>query len=443
MNVNFLVHHVADLISGWPLILFVIITSIVCTIALNFVQFRKFIAGWRATLFPEHTHADAQQQVDMTPLQAFVNTLSASVGNGALAGMAVALYAGGPGAALWVLITAFAMLSVRFAEVYLSVYFANVYPHSLVGGPMLYLQQAAGGKLLSYLYTVCCLFFGFVGGNMIQTNSIASGMCNAWHICPESVAVALLLFTAYIVMGGASRIARASDMIVPVKVVLFFISALCVIIYNYHGIAAAFSLMVNEAFAVKSVVGGVMGAGMMSAMRFGMFHAIFATEAGLGTAPIFFSATGSHKPVTSALMSMIGGFVSTIVCFLVLLSILSSGALASGCTGIPLTIAAYTTVFGWFAPWLVTFLSIVFGIGVLVAYSYVSRAAWMTLTGGRYEWLFAISYALVACAGALVKVDFVWTITDIVNTLMIFINVCGVVWLLPIVRRGLQQSNHA
>lgn len=425
---------------GWPLIGLVVFVSVICTVSLRFVQIRYFLNGCKTLIFPAGSNASSG---DMTPLQAFINTLSTNLGNGSIAGMATAIHMGGPGAALWVLIFGIILMSVRFAEVYLSTYFgAQVKTSKALGGPMLYLLQIPGGASFAYLYAVSCFLFGLAGGNAVQTNSIRVSIETTWGISPSIVAIMLLIFMIYVIFGGAERIVKFSERIVFLKVLVFFVPTLSVLIYHYQGLLAAMNLIFCSAFSSAACAGGLIGFSIQQAMRYGMGRSIFATESGLGTAAILFGFTGNKDAVSSAVMGMISTFVSTVVCFLVAVAIIVSGVWNSGADSAALTIAAYSTVFGVLGGWIVSFLAVVFGIGVMVSYAYITRACWLFLTNGRYEVVFTILYPLSSCAGALIGVQAVWGTIEIINGAMLVINLLAIVYLIPLIVRGLTQAEY-
>ena len=177
----------------------------------------------------------------------------------------------------------------------------------------------------------------------------------------------------------------------------------------------------------------------MQALREGLNLSITATESGLGTAAILFGYTGSKDPMKSGLMGMVSTFISSIVCFLVALCIVVSGVWDSGLTSAALTIASFNTVFGQWGGWIVSFLSISFGMGVLVAYAYISRAAWFSLTNGKYEKLFALFYCVASFIGAVVNVHVVWYAVRIILALLLVINLFGLLWLLPPITREVRR----
>lgn len=437
-SIESVIKVMASLAGSWPLIIFVLAVSIICTVALGFIQFRYFINAWKYMLFPAPGEKPAQ--ADMTPGQAFINLLGASLGNGSIAGMATAVYSGGPGAAFWVVAIGFIIMSVRFAEVYLSTYFGmRSAGQAGLGGPMLYLRSVPGGYALTIMYAVFTLFMSFALGAGMQANSIALSLQTTWNVPLIVTAFVVLAFIAFVVIGGAARINKASEKLVPLKVAVFFVSSIIVLAYNYHNLGAAFSLIFSSAFHPLAVAGGALGYSVQHAMRFGIARSILATESGLGTAAILFGSTGSKEPVKDGIMSMVGTFISTLVCFMVALCIVVSGAWTSGATSTPLTIMAFSTAFGSFGGWVVSFLSVSFGVSVMVAYAYITKEAWMYLLGSNLNWLFNLLYCAIAFGGPLVNVNIVWDISEICVAGMLVANLTGIIYLLPLIMKGVKE----
>lgn len=446
-TLNTLFQILVEQAKGWPVIIYVLLASFICTVALKFLQFRYFINAWRYVFAPAR-ETGADKVVHMTSLQAFISTLSANLGNGSIVGMATAVYAGGPGAAFWVLFIGVFLMVVRFAEVFLSIYYANTAStRAGLGGPMLYLRYVPGGYVLAAIYGVVTLIFGLLIGNGMQTNSISISLKTTWNVPIEISAVTLLIFVFYIISGGASRIARVSERLVPLKVATFFITTFIILVYHCKAIIPAFQQIWAGAFHDYAIAGGLLGVlttySVKQAMQKGIIRSIFATESGIGTAGILFSATGSEEPVKDGIMSMLSTFISTLVCFIVALCILVSGALPTALAqggasyGMPLTIATFNTVFGDFGGWIVTFLSMSFGAGVLVSYAYITREVWLFLTGGRFTFVFNFLYCAVAFIAALTDAQTVWDTGDIIIAIMLFINLYGLVYLIPVIRRAL------
>jgi AGCS family alanine or glycine:cation symporter len=188
------------------------------------------------------------------------------------------------------------------------------------------------------------------------------------------------------------------------------------------------------------MAGGVTGISLVHAIRFGMARSVLATESGLGTAAVLFGFTGSQNGRESAYMGMVGAFMSTIVCFIVALCIVASGVANSGLNSTALTIEAYKTVFGSFAGLIISFLSIIFAIGVMVAYGYITRACFRVITGGRFEWLFILIYSGCAALGTVADIGKILFFGDVVLAMMLVINLAAVVFLLPQFSKQINKS---
>lgn len=443
-DLNSLIISINNFLWGWPLIAFIVGAALFITASLRFVQFRYFLTAWKMVLFPDK--AVAVSGSDMSPFQAFMNALSASIGNGSLAGMATAVYAGGPGAGFWVFMFGLFGMALRYSEVYLSALYGSKNTiGGIFGGPMVYLEKIPGGSYLPYIYALFCFFLALASGNAMQANSICLGCVRIFAISPMIVAVILLAFITYVMTGGAKRIVTVSEKIVPIKVGVFFVSAIIVLIYHWRAIVPALQLIVKGAFTPIAFGAGAAGYAIQSAMRYGLVRSANASEAGLGTAAVLFGGSTSKDPVRDGIMGMLSSFISAnLVCFSTIVMIVASGVWNNGQTSLDLTISAYETVFGNFGGWIVTFLSASFGLGVLVAYAYISRACWMFLTGGRLMNLFTVIFCAVTFLGALAQVDIVWNAVDLANAGLLLMNLYGLVMLISVIKNGLvtYQARH-
>lgn len=433
MDFMLLLRQVNDIVCGWPLMLYVVAISLIYTLVLRGIQFRYFFTALKEAICP--AEQKDQQAGDVSPFHAFINTINSNLGNGVVAGVATAIYAGGPGAAFWFVIFGFILMAVRFGEVYAStLYGSRATQKTSLGGPMLYLKDVMGGEYLPHIYAFFCVFYGLIGGNLIQSNSISVSLAATWGITPLMSGIGLLLFVLYILFGGAQRIVKISLSIVPVKVIVFMLSSLSVLAYHYQSLFAALALIVKSGLGLQGVGGGLIGFSLQQMIAAGMSRSIFATESGLGSAAIMFGSTGNDNAIQNGFMGMISTFISTCIGFIVALCIVVSGVWNSGFNSTALTIAAFDTTFGAYGGWIVSFLAVSFGLGVIVSYAYVVRSAWLFLTNNRFTGIFNIVYSLCALAGAIAAVDLVWDLADIVIAIMLFINLYGLLMLLPKMR---------
>jgi AGCS family alanine or glycine:cation symporter len=434
-----LIKNIGEFLWGWPLIIAIMGVSFIMTIAFGGIQFRYFMRSWQYLLKPEAGQAAARENY-ITPFQAFINALSASLGNGSLAGMATAMYSGGPGAGFWIFFLGFFLMSIRFAEVYASTAFTEKQANGLMrGGPMVYLARVPGGSWLPYFYAFFCLMLTFVTGNAMQCNSIALGLeqMTNWNI--YAIAAGMFVFLWYVMVGGAKRIVKASDAITPIKVGLFFVATLLVLITNFGSLWQALVIMTQHAFTTQAVRGALIGYTMQTALRFGIARSINATEVGLGTSGIIFGTTGTTNPVRSGIISLATTSISNFgVCFLLMWLFVATGAWQSEFGDIRMTISAFETTFGSFGGWIVNILAMMFGIGCVIAYAYIGRECWSFLTGGKYLFAYSLIFCLMALFGALVEVRILWNAIDIVNAGLIISNLYGLMWLMPEIKKGVR-----
>lgn len=429
-----LINQISDVICGWPLLIYVGVISIIYTLLLKGMQFTYLCTALKAALCPSPSQT---QQEGMSPFHAFMNTINSNLGNGVIAGVATAIYAGGPGAAFWFVVFGFILMTVRFGEVYISSLCASqLTEKAVLGGPMLYLKNIPGGTYLPWLYAFFCVVYGLIGGNVIQANSMSVSLFATWGVTPIATGIGLLLFVLYILFGGAERIAQISLRIVPIKVIVFSVSSAIVLIFHYQSIIPAFLLIIKSGLGMQSFAGGLLGFSFQQMIAAGMSRSIFATESGLGSAAIMFGSAGNHNAVQNGFMGMVSTFISTLIGLIVALCIVASGVWDTGLTSTALTIAAFETVFGVYGGWIVSFLAISFGFGVMVSYAYVVKSAWMFITKNRFEMVFNITYSLCALAGSLAAVDFVWDLAGLIIAIMLFINMYGLMVLLPKIREN-------
>lgn len=443
MDFSSIVTMIAKNIWGLPLLVSVFVVSVFMTLQLKFVQFRYFFTSIKMLFSSDTTASPSKKTDDLTAFQAFINTLGGNIGNGSLGGIPVALCVGGPGSIFWLIVISTFAVALRYAEVYLGMAFIGKHRFgSAKGGPMLYLSLLPGGLILSYGFALFCLGYALSAGNAVQCNTVGLALQRTWGINPYYTAFFVLAFILYILIGGAQRIVQYLDMLVPFKVFLFVGSALCVLIYHYQAVPHAFYMIFDGAFNPSAFVGGTFGFALQTVMTVGLQRGVLIHEAGLGTAAVAFGSTAGENAVKDSIMSMLSIYINThIICLMIALSILSSGVFGNGTgdTSSALMVATYETVFGTFGGWIISFLTINFGISVLVSFAYLGRVCWSFLTAGKYMFVFPILYATVAFFGTYTKVDIVWQLADIVNAGLVICNLLGLVWFVVVIKTGLQD----
>ena len=442
MDFSSIIIALAKNVWGLPLLVAVFAASIFVSLQLRFVQFRYFFSSI-AMLFASGNdeHVSAKKPDELTAFQAFINTLGANIGNGSLGGIPVAICTGGPGAIFWLIVMSTFAVALRYAEVYLGMAFIGKHRFgSAKGGPMLYLSLLPFGWILSYAFALFCLGYAIFAGNMIQCNTVGHALQKTWSIDPYWTAFFVLAFIVYILVGGSQRVVKYLDMLVPFKVALFIGSSFLVLAYNYQAIPHAFYLIFDGAFNPQAFIGGTFGYALQAVMTVGLKRSILIHEAGLGTAAVAFGSTTGEFAVKDSVLSMLSVYINThVICLMIGLTLISTGVWNNGETSSALMISAYETVFGSFGGWIISFLTINFGISVLVSYAYLGKVCWNFLTGGKFMYAFPILYATAAFFGTFMKVALVWDLADIVNGGLLILNIIGLLWFVATIRKGLRD----
>lgn len=442
MDFSSIIIALAKNVWSLPLLVAIFAASIFVSLQLQFVQFRYFFSSIAMLFASGHDeHVSAKKPDELTAFQAFINTLGANIGNGSLGGIPVALCTGGPGAIFWLIVMSTFAVALRYAEVYLGMAFIGKHRFgSAKGGPMLYLSLLPFGWVLSYAFALFCLGYAIFGGNIIQCNTVGLALQKTWGIDPYWTAFFVLAFIVYILIGGSQRVVKYLDMLVPFKVALFIGSSFLVLAYNYQAIPHSFYLIFDGAFNPQAFIGGTFGYALQSVMTVGLKRSILIHEAGLGTAAVAFGSTTGEFAVKDSILSMLSVYINThVICLMIGLTLLSTGVWNNGETSSALMISAYETVFGSFGGWIISFLTINFGISVLVSYAYLGKVCWNFLTGGKFMYVFPVVYAAAAFFGTFMKVGLVWDLADIVNGGLLILNIVGLLWFVATIRKGLRD----
>lgn len=306
-------------------IYFLIGTGIFFTFYLKFPQIRYFRHALRIV---RGKYDKAGDVGDTTHFQALATALSGTVGTGNIAGVALAIYFGGPAALFWMLLTAGVGMTTKFVEVTLShKYREKAKDGSIAGGPMYYMKNRMNMRWLAVTFAVATVICSFGTGNLPQINSISNSMFATFGLNKALVGFVLMILLSLVIIGGIKRIAKVTAMLVPVMAVVYFIGALSVVIYNHENIIPSFIAIFSNVFTGTAATGGFIGAGVSFAFNKGVARGLFSNEAGQGSAPIAHAAAKAHEPVSEGMVAILEPFVDTIIiCMLTGLALLSSGA---------------------------------------------------------------------------------------------------------------------
>lgn len=428
-----LLNNIRDFIWGIPLIVLLVGTGIYLTVLLKGLQFTKlFHSLWLALI----KRKEDKSEGDITHFQALMTALAATVGTGNIAGVATAIAVGGPGALFWMWVTGLFGMATKYAEAVLAVkYRVKDKNGNMSGGPMYYLTNGLNLKWLGTLFAVFASVAAFGIGNMVQSNSVADAIKYSFSVPVEISGILLALATGLVLLGGIKSIGRVTGILVPFMVIFYFLAALFVVLIHIDQIPAVISHVLIEAFTDTAAAGGFAGATIMITIRSGISRGVFSNESGLGSAPIAAAAAQTKHPVTQALVSMTQTFIDTIlICSMTGFAILVSGVLPSGLTGATLTQTAFETALpGEWGGIIVSIGLIFFAYSTILGWSYYGEKSIEYLLGEKSIKPYRLFFVIVVFIGAVVKLDLVWTIADIMNGLMALPNLIALLGLSGIV----------
>ena len=422
-------------------------TGIWLTLGTRFVQVRQFGHAWSLTLRGAFRKSDTdREEGDITPFQALMTAISATIGNGNIAGVATAIALGGPGAPVWMWLTGLVGMATKYAEALLGVkYREQRADGTMSGGPMYVLKNALGVHWLGHGLGWLFAFFGAIAalgiGNMVQANSVALVFRTQMGVPAWITGIVLAVLTWLVIIGGIKRIASVAEVLVPVMCIIYFLGGLVIIIVKIAEIPEAFGLIFRSAFNGHAALGEFAGAGVAQAIRFGVARGIFSNEAGIGSAGIAHGAAQTRSPARQGNIAMLGVFIDTIIINMITtLAIVLTGAWTTNLTSTALTAHAFTKVLGTLGGWIVAFGSVTFGYSTLLTWSYYGLKCTDYLFGIRVSFHYRWFWCLVIIVGALFSGDvtgikFIWDIADTLNGAMAIPNLIGLIWLSRILFR--------
>lgn len=422
-NLNSIINISNDILWTYVLIAPLILLGLYFTFKTNFVQF-KYIKEMFRLLTDGAT--SKKEEGSVSSFQAFCISTASRVGTGNLAGIAIAISVGGPGAIFWMWLIALIGSASSFVESTL----AQIYKESdgkgaYIGGPAYYMSKALNmkwmGIIFSILITIC---FGLVF-NSVQSNTISLALNEAFGINRTFMGIVLTILTLLIIFGGIHRIAKVSEILVPIMAIAYILVALFVVITNITKIPGVITLIVENAFGFKQAIGGGIG----SALLIGIKRGLFSNEAGMGSAPNAAATANTSHPVKQGLIQTLGVFTDTIVicsctAFIILLSDID---LSSGLTGIQLTQNALSSQMGSFGSIFIAICVLLFAFSSIVGNYYYGEANIGFLTKKKaYLTLYRILVALMVLFGATVSMDIVWNLADVFMALMAITNLIAI-----------------
>ena len=429
MDLSQLFNDVNDFVWGPIMLAFLVGTGIFLTVRLKFLPWINLVYAIKMIMLHK-----ADNKGDLSPFQSLMTALSATVGTGNIVGVATAMVLGGPGAIVWMWISAAFGLSTKYAESVLAVKYRETNSvGEMAGGPMYAMKNGIGGgfgKLMATLFALFAVCASFGIGNMTQANSISSAFQSSFGWSGEITGAILVVCSLAVLMRGVHSIGKVSSFIVPSMAFFYILFTVIIIIVNFENVPGGLAIMFQMAFSTEAMAGGVGGsivANMLMAMRWGVARGVFSNEAGLGSAPIAAAAARTDHASRQGYVNMTGTFFDTmIICFLTGLVIASSGMLGSIdpgtgklISGAPLTILAFSTVYGEGAKYIVSIALALFAYSTILGWEYYGEKSLEYLVSNRKViYAYRFIFSCITFIGATQTLDVVWNFSDTMNGLM-------------------------
>lgn len=442
-GLNSIISQINGFAWGGIMIFFLVGTGVVLSFGTRMVQFRKLGYAFKLLFSKEHIG-----EGDITPFQALMTSLAATIGTGNIAGVAGAIAAGGPGAVFWMWVTAAFGGATKYGEALLAIKYRTTNEiGEKSGGPMYYINLGMtdrfGGNWswLGWLFAFFGTIASFGIGNMVQANSVAQSIQITTGVSPMLSGSVMAIATALVILGGIQSIGKVTEKIVPTMAIIYIIGSLAIIFKNFEMIPAAFGMIFGNAFSAKAVGGGLVG----TVIRFGVSRGVFSNEAGLGSAPIAHAASQNNDPVRQGIIGSLGSFIDTlVVCTMTALVILVSGlitfdpasglmSIKDGLSGAALTTTAFNIGFPVLGGKIVSFGLVFFAFSTILGWYYYGSKCLEYIAGVRALKFYKAAWICLVFFGAIYKVGFVWNLSDTFNGLMAIPNLIALLALSPLI----------
>jgi alanine or glycine:cation symporter, AGCS family len=419
----------SDIILGFPLMIALIGTGVFLTVRLGFVQFRYMPRALKMIFAPPK---DRSSTGDISHFQALMTALAATVGTGNIAGVGTAIFMGGPGALFWMWITGLVGMATKYSEAVLAIKYRTVQPNgSIAGGPMFYIEKGLKSKKWALMFAFFTAVAAFGTGNMIQSNSVAEAVNGAFGVPNWMTGTTIAVLAGIVIIGGIKSIGKVTQFLVPVMIVFYMVLGITAIAMNYTLLPIAVKSIFVHAFTGEAVFGGLVGAGIKQALRFGLSAGLLSNESGQGSSPIAAAAARTDHPVTQALVSMTQTFIDTlVVCSMTGIIIIMSQSMDGTTTGAKLTALSFNTLLGTNAGGLMISIALaVFAYSTILGWCYYGEIAMEYMFGLKVIGAFRVVFILFVFFGAVFRIELVWAFSYLMNALMAFPNLIALLFL--------------
>ena len=423
---NNLIVSFNDFLWGYILIILLICAGLLFSFKTKFVQFRYTKEMFR--LLGDGIGKSNKEKGGVSSFQAFCISTASRVGTGNIAGVAIAVAVGGPGAVFWMWLIALIGSASSFVESTLAQIYKTKDKDSFRGGPAYYMEKGLGKRWLGIIFSILItISFGFVF-NAVQANTVSVAFNNAFGLSREAIGIILVIVTALVIFGGIHRVAKVSEIIVPILAVLYILIAIIVLILNITEIPSVFKLIFESAFGIKQLTAGGLGAAVMQGIKRGLFS----NEAGMGSAPNAAATADVTHPVKQGLIQTLGVFTDTLlICSCTAFIILLSGQYAdSSLTGIELTQKALVSQIGPFGAYFIAICILLFAFSSIVGNFYYGQTNIEFIHTNKILLnIYRILVIGMVLFGSIAKVDLVWNLADLFMGLMAILNIITILFL--------------
>ena len=380
---------------------------------------------------------------EISSFQSLTTALSATVGTGNIAGVATAIFVGGPGAIFWMWVSAIFGMATKFAEAFLAIKYREKNElGETIGGPMYYIKNGLTSKFIvfAYLFAAAGMIAALGIGNGVQVNSVSQVINNEFGFSTFSIGIVIAILVALVILGGIKSIGNITSKLVPVMSLVYILGGLLIIILNSSQVGYVFNLIVTSAFTSTAATGGFAGATVWMALRYGVARGGFSNEAGLGSSPIAHAAAKTNNPVKQGMISMLEPLIDTlIVCTITAFVILMSNQWVGEINGAVLTVASFENLLAN-GKYIVIFGLILFSFSTIIGWSYYGEKCVEFLFGSGVIIYYRILWIVIIPVAASIELNLMWLIADIMNGLMSIPNLIALILLAPVIFRQTSES---
>jgi AGCS family alanine or glycine:cation symporter len=422
---------------GPPMLILLMGTGVVLTVLTGFVQFRHLGTALREVL-GKVTQRKGSGAGTVTPFQAVATALASTVGVGNIAGVATAIFLGGPGALFWLWVSGLLGMATKFAEIVIALHYREPDATGVMrGGAMYTLKKGLGLPWLGAVFAGLTALAAFGIGNMVQANSVAASLQASFGVAPRIAGIVMVALTAVVIIGGIRRIATVTELMVPFMAIFYLAGGLLAIALRIDQVPRVLGMVFEGAFTGTAASGGFAGATIMMAMRYGVARGLFSNEAGLGSAPMVHATAQTDHPVRQGMYGIFEVFVDTIlICTTTGLVILVTGAWNDGITGAALSARAFEIGLpGTWGDVVVTTGLVLFAFSTIIGWSYYGETGIVYLLGVKAALPYRLVWLVFIYLGAVGSLHLVWDVADTLNGLMALPNLIGVLVSIPLLLR--------